>query len=157
MRIALIWIALLPALALAGGTPGMDSDTRQIDQLHHEFLMHWSTGDADSCSALFTEDGMRVGARGDIQHGRAEIRAAYIKLFSGAFHGAKVSGGPSSVRMLDSGYALWQAPFTITPAQGPPMEGYGVDLMKKVHGEWRILESHPKLYPPPPPSPPQKP
>jgi hypothetical protein len=32
----------------------------------------------------------------------------------------------------------------------PPLRGYVVRLMLKVEGRWRVLESHPNLYPPSP-------
>jgi len=37
---------------------------------------------------------MRVGARGDVEGGRAEIEHACAKLFMGPFRGAKVTSGP---------------------------------------------------------------
>jgi hypothetical protein len=32
----------------------------------------------------------------------------------------------------------------------PPLRGYAIDVMKKVGAKWLILETHPKLFPPPP-------
>ena len=151
MRIAAILVLMLVGTAVAGGNPRMNSaDVIAIEQLQKGFLTHWSAGDAVGCAGAYVEDGVRVGARGDIEHGRAEIERAYEKLFAGPFQGARVTGGPPTVRALGNDYALCQAPFTIAPAQGAPIEGYSLDVMQKLHGRWWVLESHPKLFPPPP-------
>ena len=129
------------------------ADIVKIEQLHKDFMTHWSAGDAAGCANVYTEDGMRVGARGDVEHGRAEIEQAYVRLFTGPFRGAKVTSGPATIRSLGHDYALCEAAFTITPAQGEPLDGYSVDVMQRIHGRWWLLESHPKLFPPPPPKP----
>ena len=125
------------------------ADIVQIEQIQKDFLRHWSAGDATACASGYAVDGMRVGARGDLQCGRAEIEQAYAKLFAGLFRGAKVTGGPATVRPLGIDYALCEAAFTITTAQGQSLEGYTVDVMRKIQGRWWVLESHPKLFPPP--------
>ena len=126
---------------------GSSSDADQIRQLQRDFMSRWSSGDAAGCAALFAEDGVRVGARGDIEHGRTEIEQAYSRLFGGPFKGAKVASGAAVIRPLGEQYSLSEAPFTITTAAGATMEGFSVDVLHKVHGRWWILESHPKLYP----------
>ncbi len=86
---------------------------------------------------------------GDVQHGRAEVEAAYDRLLHGRFAGAKVQQERGTVRMLSSDLALWQAGIEIVPPKGPPMKGHVVQLMKKIGGRWLVLEAHPKLFPPP--------
>ena len=44
------------------------------------FAEAWDKGDAKALASYYTEDAVRVGAFGDVQHGRAEIEAAYNKL-----------------------------------------------------------------------------
>jgi hypothetical protein len=54
--------------------------------------------------------------------------------------------------MLTPDLALYQGPMEIQPGAGrAPIKGYFLDVMKKVQGRWLMLESHPKLVPPPPP------
>jgi hypothetical protein len=90
-----------------------------------------------------------VGAGGEVQRGRAEVEAAYERLLHGPFDGARVTQGRGTVKMLGSDLALWQGGMRITPsAPGAPIEGYVVQIMKKVAGRWLVLEAHPKLYPP---------
>ena len=129
----------------------MSDDEMAIAEVHDVFAAAWNRGDSAAAAATYTEDGVRIGAFGDVQHGRAEIKAAYDRLLGGPFRGATVSLGAHSVRMLGSGYAIWQAPMEIHPAGGaPPVKGYALDVMRMVGGRWLTLEAHPKLFPPRP-------
>jgi uncharacterized protein (TIGR02246 family) len=121
---------------------------REIDA----FSEVWSKGDAKGAASFYTEDGVRVGAAGDVEHGRAQIEVAYERLLQGPFAGAKVTQERGTIRTLTPDLALWQGGIQITPAGGgPPVNGYVVQLMKKVGGRWLVLEAHPKLFPPPRP------
>lgn len=114
------------------------------------FSDSWSAGDAAAAAAFYTEDGVRVGAGGDIQHGRAELEAAYRRLFNGPFAGATVTQDAGHVRMLTPDLALWQGGMHIQPAGGgPTIQGYVVQLMERHGDRWLVLEGHPKLFPPP--------
>lgn len=116
------------------------------------FADAWSAGDAIAAASYFAADGTRVGAFGDIQHGRAEIEAAYGRLLHETMPGAVVKQERGSVCILTPEFALWQGGIEITTAGGgASLQGYVVHVMKKVEGRWLILEAHPKLYPPPPP------
>jgi uncharacterized protein (TIGR02246 family) len=126
------------------------SDEEAISAETQRFAEAWSRGDAKAAVAFFADDGVRVGAMGDTQRGRAEIEAAFERLFHGPFAGASVHLQPGTVRMLTADLALWQGAIEITPAEGAPMNGHVVQLMKMVEGRWLVLESHPKLFPTPP-------
>ena len=116
------------------------------------FAEAWSQGDAKAAASYFAVDGTRVGAFGDIQHGRTEIEAAYDKLLHQTMPGAVVKQERGSVRMLSPELAVWQGGIEIVPVVGGvALKGYVVQVMKKVDGRWLILEGHPKLFPPPPP------
>jgi uncharacterized protein (TIGR02246 family) len=118
---------------------GVEAIYREI----YAFSDAWSKGDAKGAASFFTEDGVRVGAAGDIQHGRAELEAAYDQLLHGRFAGATVTQERGSVRMLTPDLALWQGGMHIAPPGGaPPIKGYVVQLMKKVNGRWLVLEAH---------------
>ena len=115
------------------------------------FSEAWNKGDAQSAASFFTEDAVRVGAFGDVQHGRAEIEQAYDKLLHQTMAGATVKQEPGSVRLLSPDLAVWQAGIEIFPrGAATPMKGHVVQVMKKVEGRWLVLEAHPKLFPPPP-------
>jgi uncharacterized protein (TIGR02246 family) len=129
----------------------MSSDEADIVRRTREFAAAWNKGDAEAAAGFFAEDGVRVGAMGDTQHGRAEVRAAYERLLSGPFSGASVTQEDGDVRMLAPDLAVWRAGIEIRPAAGAPaMMGHVVQVMKKVGGRWMVLEAHPKLFPPPP-------
>ena len=126
------------------------NDVDLIMQSTQEFLVAWNKGDAKAASEFFTEDGIRVGAFGDIQHGRQEIEAAYDKLLHQTMPGATVKQEQGSVRILTPDLALWQGGIEIVPAGAPaPLKGYVIQVMKKVNNKWMVLEAHPKLFPPP--------
>ena len=153
MRIhALVLLMLglpLSAGAQSGGRKMSDEEAVIAETV--AFGKVWSAGDAKAAAAFYTDDGVRVGALGDVQHGRTEIAAAYDRLLHGIFAGAHITVERGSVRLLTPELALWQAPMQIQPpGERPPIKGHVVQLMKKIAGRWLILEGHPKLFPPPP-------
>lgn len=126
------------------------TDEDQLHRVHEAFASAWSRGDVASTASFWTEDGLRVGAGGDMQHGRRDIAAALQQLLGGPFKGAAVQLDRGSIRMLAPDLALYQGRMEIQPGAGrSPIKGYFLDVMKKVGGDWLILESHPKLFPPP--------
>jgi uncharacterized protein (TIGR02246 family) len=115
-----------------------------------EFLVAWNKGDAKAASLFYTDDGVRVGAFGDKQHGRQEIEVAYDKLLHQTMPGATVKQERGSVRMLTPDLAIWQGGIEILPSGTTvPLKGHVIQVMKKVKDQWLILEAHPKLFPPP--------
>ena len=128
----------------------MKTDEAAIVAEIQAFSDAWNKGDAKLIASFFTEDGVRVGALGDRQQGRAELEVAYDKLLHGPFAGASVRQERGSVRMLTPDLAVWQGGLEIRPQGGAPMPGHVVQVMKKVGGRWLVLEGHPKLFPPSP-------
>src|SRR5438094_570918 len=59
------------------GARMQSNDEQAIFSEIEAFTDAWNKGDAKAAAAFFTEDGVRVGAFGDVQHGRTEIEAAY--------------------------------------------------------------------------------
>ena len=45
---------------------------------------------------------------------------------------------PPSVRLLGHDYALSEGAFTITPAQGEPIQGYGLDVLHELFGPFDL-------------------
>jgi len=96
------------------------------------FAEAWNRADAKAAAEFYTEDGVRVGAFGDIQTGRREIEAAYDRLLHQVMPGANVSQEEGSVRMLTPEYAIWQGGMEIMPADGrATIKGYVVQVMKR--------------------------
>ena len=126
-------------------------DDEAITKETMAFAEAWSEGDAKTAASFYTEDGLRVGAFGDVQKSQAAIEAAYDKLLHQTMPGARVKQERGSVRMLSPELAIWQGGMEIIPAGGgTALKGHVVHVMKKVRGRWLILEAHPKIFPPPP-------
>lgn len=124
------------------------NDENDIYKENNSFLEAWNNGDAKAAATFFTEDGVRVGAMGDIAHGREQITAAYDNLLNKAMPGAKVQMEKGTVTMLTPELAIWRGGLEIGRPDGSlPIKGYVVQVMKKVQGRWLILEAHPKFFP----------
>ncbi len=126
------------------------NDEQAIINETEAFAIAWNKGDAKAAASFFTDDGVRVGAFGDMQHGRAEIEAAYDKLLHQTMADATVKQERGNVRIISPELAVWQAGIEIIPPGGSPLKGHVVQVMKKVKGRWLVLEAHPKIFPPPP-------
>jgi len=72
------------------------------------FSEAWNKGDAKLAASFSTEDGVRVGVAGDIQHGRTDIEAAYDRLLHHTMSGAVIKQEKGSVRVLSPELAIWQ-------------------------------------------------
>ena len=124
-------------------------DEEEIYKENDNFLEAWNQGDPKTAASFFTEDGVRVGAMGDIAHGRQELEKAYENLIHKAMPGAKGKTEKGTIRMLTTELAVWQGGLEIQKSDGSPtIKGYVVQVMKKVDNKWMILEAHPKLFPP---------
>jgi uncharacterized protein (TIGR02246 family) len=128
-------------------------DQEDIYKENDRFLEAWNQGDANAAASFYTEDGIRVGAMGDIEHGREEIATAYDNLMHKTMPGAKAKMEKGTIRLLTPELIVWQGELEIVKPDGSSsMKGYVVQVMKKVQGRWLILEAHPKLFLPQPPS-----
>ena len=126
---------------------GLSTDEDAIFSEVTAFTAAWNSGDAKAAASFFTEDGVRVGAMGDRQAGRAELEAAYDRLFHGPFAGGEVRQERGAVRMLSPDLAVWQGGIEIRPQSGPPLKGHVVQVMKRVGTRWLVVEGHPKFFP----------
>jgi uncharacterized protein (TIGR02246 family) len=124
------------------------NEEEAIIRVTDEFLVAWNNGDSKAAAGFFTEDGTRVGAFGDVQHGRQEIEKAYDRLMHQAMPGAKANQERGDIRILSDDLAVWQGGLEITLPDGNLLKGYVVQVMKKEKGKWMILEAHPKIFPP---------
>jgi uncharacterized protein (TIGR02246 family) len=152
----MILVVLICSIIYIGILPGWIRESEMIMQdesdviiaVMEAFAESWNKGDAKTAASFFTEDGLRVGAFGDMQKGRTEIEAAYDRLLHQTMPGAIVEQEPGTVRMLTPDLAIWQARIVIIPpGDASPMKGHVVQIMKKVDDRWLIFESHPKFFP----------
>src|SRR5688572_2981998 len=77
----------------------MTTDEGEVTRLAKEFITAWNKGDPRALAAFYAEDGVRVGAFGEIARGRTEVEAAYTKLLTGPRKGATATYEPT-VRVL---------------------------------------------------------
>lgn len=120
----------------------------EIFAVNDAFSKAWNERDVKALAGFYAEDGLRVGAMGDVSRGRSEIEEEYRKLLTGSFAGAMVSLEKGTVRRLTRALAVWHGGMEIVRAGGgEPMKGYVVQVMRKEKGRWLILEAHPKFYP----------
>lgn len=125
------------------------NDENEIVQATLDFQKAWNNGDAKAASEFFAENGVRVGAFGDIQIGKAEVEKAYEKLLNQTMPGASVKQERGTVRMLTDDLAIWQGGIELVPpGSDNSMKGHVVQVMKKENGKWLVLEAHPKFFPP---------
>src|SRR6516165_9715379 len=120
-RLAAVTVASAISCASSPRPEATMQSTGDVEGIYREieaFSEAWSKGDAKGAALFYTEDGVRVGAAGDVEHGRAEIEAAYERLLHGPFAGATVTQERGTVRMLTPDLALWQGAMQIAPA-GP--------------------------------------
>jgi uncharacterized protein (TIGR02246 family) len=133
---------MLNAIATAVLVAAASPDETAILDAQARFVAAWNKHDPEALAAFYTDDAVRVGASGEIAHGKKEIVASFAKLFHGPFAGATVKTGNNTVRMLGDDYAL-----TGCTIDFGDRHGYVVELVTRRDGKWLVLESHPKLYP----------
>ncbi len=123
-------------------------DEKSIRDVIEAFGEAWSRGNAKEAASFFAEDAVRVGASGIVLRGKAEIEALYDKMLNTKMKGASVKYERGSIRMLSPELAVWQGgTVAVTAGGGPSVQGYEVDVLKKVDGRWLIIEGHPKILP----------
>jgi uncharacterized protein (TIGR02246 family) len=126
------------------------NETDKVDILKEteKFIEAWNSGDTKLCASFYAEDGVRVGAEGDLNRGRQQIEAAYDYVLNKINPGAIAKAAKGTVRLLTSEYALWQTSYTIEkPGDSLRLAGHVVEVLQKVNGRWMILEAHPKIFP----------
>lgn len=126
------------------------NDTDEIMETLRRFGDAWSKGDVATLLGFFTDDARRVSAFGDVSVGRAALGQAFTAMFQGAFKGARVKLDPPAIRMIGADHALCETRMEIL-APERTLKGVTLDVLVKKDGAWKILETHPKLFPPPPP------
>jgi uncharacterized protein (TIGR02246 family) len=125
------------------------NEERAIRSEIEGFIRAWNAGDVAKAAAFFAADAVRVGAFGDIQHGRDAIAGALDMFLHHTMPGVRLRVQPGPIRMLSPEFALTQGEFEIVLPDGSMWKGYAVDLWEKREGRWLMLESHPKIFPPP--------
>lgn len=108
-----------------------EREEQLIAMVENSFHDAWNRGDAEEIASFFTDDGVRVGPDGVIQHGKKEIEEVYDKLIK-MMPGSTIEFELGSIRILCDEFATRQCALEITLGGGkPPIKGYSFDLLKK--------------------------
>ena len=111
----------------------------------------WSTNDGAEFARLFTEEGSLINPFGERADGRAALTAMYGEYFGGMLKGTTTSITLTQVRAIGDDHAFTDADQTIYGADGDVVLAlHVVNLLRKEGGEWRLLDSRPYSFPPPP-------
>jgi uncharacterized protein (TIGR02246 family) len=83
------------------------ADEEAIYREVQAFAAAWRQGDPQALAGCSTEDAVRVGAFGDIQHGQADIEAASDRPPYDRLLGTTFRPEGSSIRLLSADLAVW--------------------------------------------------
>lgn len=75
-RLSLIALLLIVAGPVLGQTP--QEEEYSVRAMWARFEEFYNKGDADGVAGLYAEDADRITLRGEVAHGRAEIREQYV-------------------------------------------------------------------------------
>jgi uncharacterized protein (TIGR02246 family) len=111
----------------------------------------WKTNDGAAFAGLFTEDGSLINPFGERADGQAALTAMYTEYFGGMLHGSTTSITLTTLRAIEDDHAFVDADQLIYSATGDVILAlHVVNLLKRQDGEWRLVDSRPYAFPPPP-------
>lgn len=111
----------------------------------------WKTNDGAAFASLFTQDGSLINPFGERADGRAALTAMYTEYFGGMLHGTTTSITLTTLRAIGDDHAFADADQTIYAADGEVVLAlHVVNLLRRQDAEWRLVDSRPYAFPPPP-------
>jgi uncharacterized protein (TIGR02246 family) len=129
----------------------MNSPETSIAAFYQEVAAAWSANDGAAFAALFTEDGSLINPFGERADGREALAAMYGEYFGGMLKGTTTSVSLTHVRPIESDWAIADAEQTIYAANGDVLMAlHVVNLLRRDGSGWRLVDSRPYAFPPPP-------
>ncbi len=111
----------------------------------------WNTNDGAAFAGFFTEDGSLINPFGERADGRAALTAMYTEYFGGMLHGTTTSITLTTLRGIGDDHAFADADQTVYSPNGDVVLAlHVVNLLRRYDGEWRLVDSRPYAFPPPP-------
>ncbi len=146
LKIAAIWISLLPLAAMAqtGGAP----DRQAIRDVMDRFVDGWNRHDAKAFSAVFAEDADFTNWRGTGATGRTKMEEFHAPMFATIFKNSHQKHTEIKIRFIRPDVAAVDVHWEMTgamDAQGNPQpdrQGLLSFVMAKNDGQWQILVMH---------------
>ncbi len=129
----------------------MGSPDSSIVAFHDKLAAAWRANDGAAFAAFFTEDGSLINPFGERADGRGALTAMYSEYFGGMLKGTTTSISVSQLRPVEPGHAFADAEQTIYAANGDVLMAlHVVNLLRRDGDDWRLVDSRPYAFPPPP-------
>ena len=129
----------------------MGSLENSVAAFYQEIAAAWGANDGTAFAAFFTEDGSLINPFGERADGRAALAEMYSEYFGGMLKGTTTSISLTHLRPIEPDHAFADAEQTIYAANGDVLMAlHVVNLLRRAGDDWRLADSRPYGFPPPP-------
>jgi uncharacterized protein (TIGR02246 family) len=129
----------------------MGSPQDSVVAFHDRLAAAWSGNDGTAVAAFFAEDGSLINPFGERADGREALTAMYSEYFAGMLKGTTTSISLTHLRPVEPDHALADAEQTIYAPNGDVLLAlHVVNLLRQDGDDWRLVDSRPYAFPPPP-------
>ena len=129
----------------------MGSPENSVVAFHKKLAAAWSANDGTAFATFFAEDGSLINPFGERADGRGALTAMYSEYFGGMLKGTTTSISLTHVRAIEPDHAFADAEQMIYAANGDVLMAlHVVNLLRRDGDDWRLADSRPYAFPPPP-------
>lgn len=129
----------------------MGSPENSVVAIHDKLAAAWSANDGPAFAAFYTEDGSLINPFGERADGREAMTAMYSEYFGGMLKGTTTSISLTQSRPVGPDHAFADAEQTIYASNGDVLMAlHVVNLLCKEGDNWRLVDSRPYAFLPPP-------
>jgi uncharacterized protein (TIGR02246 family) len=129
----------------------MGSAENSVAAFPDKLAAAWRANDGAAFAAFFAEDGSLINPFGERADGREALTTMYSEYFGGMLKGTTTSISLTHLRPIEPGHALADAEQTIYAPNGDVVLAlHVVNLLQKDGDYWRLVDSRPYAFPPPP-------
>jgi uncharacterized protein (TIGR02246 family) len=137
--------------AIQEGAANMGAAEESVTAFFEKLAETWNTNDGAAFAACFTEDGSLINPFGERADGRAALTTMYTEYFGGMLKGTTTSIDLTQLRRVEANHALADADQTIYGDNGDVVLAlHVVNLLRREGEDWRMVDSRPYAFPPPP-------
>lgn len=131
---------VVAAIAVSGMSVGLtaqkaDADTEAFTR---QYEQAFNKGDAKALAALHTTETVRLGADGELLHGRAAVEKHMGQTFGGPAKGARLSLRPGRVQNVTPDVRVIEGTFEVSGGSMGPLRGRYVNTLVRQEGQWRL-------------------
>ncbi|MBX5482099.1 MAG: nuclear transport factor 2 family protein [Myxococcaceae bacterium] len=125
-------------------------DRTELEALAQKYQRAFNQADADALAKLYTADGSRMDAMGDVARGPAAIRSQFQQNFQDMLRGAQVNLTVTDILPIDDRAAMIDCRFQVTGAQQAHANGPGraVVIARREGNEWKLVSTRAFMTPP---------